>query len=50
MRVMEAASKAYQSLVFTHEATNSPRRYLEWEATALEGIALEGPLDIVTPP
>jgi len=48
MRVMGAASKAYQSLVFTQEATNGPRHYLEWEATAFEGIALEGITILVT--
>ncbi|HJP76502.1 MAG TPA: nuclear transport factor 2 family protein [Pseudonocardiaceae bacterium] len=30
--VMGTASKAYESLVFTHEATNGQRSYVEWEA------------------
>jgi hypothetical protein len=40
-RVMVTASEIYESLVFTHEAGNGPRTYVEWEATAF-GIALEG--------
>ena len=32
--VMGAASKIYKSLIFTHEAANGQRNYLEWEAQA----------------
>jgi hypothetical protein len=42
MRVMETASTAYESLVFTHEASNGLRSYLEWEATAFGGVVLTG--------
>ncbi|AEW99580.1 nuclear transport factor 2 family protein [Streptantibioticus cattleyicolor] len=41
-RVMGAASGIYESLVFTHETASGTRRYLEWEATALGGVALSG--------
>jgi hypothetical protein len=41
-QTMAAASKIYESLVFTHQAVNGPRTYLEWEATALGGLALHG--------
>jgi hypothetical protein len=41
-QVMGAASGIYESLVFTHEASNGPRTYVEWEATAFGGSALEG--------
>lgn len=30
--VVATASKLYESVSFTHEATNGPRSYLEWEA------------------
>lgn len=30
--VMGTASKAYESLIFTHEASNGLRSYVEWEA------------------
>jgi hypothetical protein len=39
---MAAASPMYEALVFTREATNGPRTYLEWEARALGGIQLFG--------
>jgi hypothetical protein len=42
MRVMGIASEVYESLVFTHEASNGPRSYLEWEATAFGGLVLYG--------
>jgi pimeloyl-ACP methyl ester carboxylesterase len=42
MRVMGTASGIYDSLLFTHEARNGPRTYLEWEATALGGLDLRG--------
>jgi pimeloyl-ACP methyl ester carboxylesterase len=42
MRVMGTASGIYDSLVFTHEASNGPRTYLEWEATAFGGLELKG--------
>jgi hypothetical protein len=42
MRVMGIASEIYESLAFTHEATNGPRTYLEWEATAFGGLKLHG--------
>lgn len=41
-RTMAAASEIYESLVFTRQAVNGPHTYLEWEATALGGIALHG--------
>jgi SnoaL-like domain len=41
-QVMEAGSSIYESLVFTRQAVNGPRTYLEWEATALGGLALHG--------
>jgi pimeloyl-ACP methyl ester carboxylesterase len=40
--VMAAASKIYESLVFTHEAVNGPRSYLEWRAVAFGGQELLG--------
>jgi pimeloyl-ACP methyl ester carboxylesterase len=40
--VMAAASKIYESLVFTHEAVNGPRSYLEWKAVAFGGQELLG--------
>lgn len=42
MRVMGTASQVYESLRFTHEASNGPRTYLEWEATAFGGLDLRG--------
>jgi pimeloyl-ACP methyl ester carboxylesterase len=42
MRVMGTASGIYESLRFTHEASSGPRTYLEWEATAIEGLDLRG--------
>jgi pimeloyl-ACP methyl ester carboxylesterase len=41
-QTMAAASEIYESLVFTRQAVNGPRTYLEWEATALGGLALHG--------
>ncbi|MBJ2154279.1 alpha/beta fold hydrolase [Variovorax sp. IB41] len=40
--VMAAASKIYESLVFTHEAVNGQRSYLEWKAVAFGGQELLG--------
>jgi len=40
--VMAAASNIYESLVFTHEAVNGPRSYLEWKAVAFGGQELLG--------
>ncbi len=40
--VMEAASRIYESLVFTHDAAHGTRHYLEWEATAFGGGKLAG--------
>ncbi|GAA4539278.1 alpha/beta hydrolase [Pseudonocardia xishanensis] len=40
--VMAAASTIYESLVFTQESTTGRRSYLEWEATAFGGVALQG--------
>jgi hypothetical protein len=42
MQAMGTASGIYDSLVFTHEASDGPRRYLEWEATAFGGTVLDG--------
>jgi hypothetical protein len=41
-QVMGTASGIYDSLVFTHEASNGPRTYVEWEATALDGVTMNG--------
>jgi hypothetical protein len=41
-QTMAAASQTYESLVFTRQAVNGPCTYLEWEATALGGLALQG--------
>jgi hypothetical protein len=41
-QTMAAASKIYESLVFTRQAVNGPRTYLEWEATALGGLTMHG--------
>jgi hypothetical protein len=40
--VMATASMIYDSLVFTREASNGSRTYVEWEATAFGGLTLEG--------
>jgi len=40
--IMGAASQIYESLAFTHQATDGPRTYLEWEARAFGGEALNG--------
>jgi pimeloyl-ACP methyl ester carboxylesterase len=40
--IMAAASNIYESLVFTHEASQGARTYLEWEATAFGGLKLFG--------
>jgi pimeloyl-ACP methyl ester carboxylesterase len=40
--VMGAASNVYESLVFTHEAVNGLRSYLEWKAVAFGGQELRG--------
>lgn len=40
--VMGAASNIYESLAFTHETVGADRTYLEWRATAFDGIRLEG--------
>jgi pimeloyl-ACP methyl ester carboxylesterase len=42
MRVMSTACGIYDSVLFTHEASNGPRTYLEWEATAFGGLELRG--------
>jgi pimeloyl-ACP methyl ester carboxylesterase len=41
-RVMEAASKIYESLDFTNQAANGPRQYVEWKARAFGGVELVG--------
>jgi pimeloyl-ACP methyl ester carboxylesterase len=40
--VMATASNIYETLAFTHEATNGLRTYLEWGAQAFGGIKLSG--------
>jgi pimeloyl-ACP methyl ester carboxylesterase len=40
--VMQTASSYYASLVFTHEAVNGPRTYMEWEAEAPTGTKFSG--------
>lgn len=40
--VMKAASTIYEALEFTHETTQGPRTYLEWEARAFGGEKLSG--------
>src|SRR6516225_12133087 len=40
--VMATASAIYEELVFTQEASNGSRTYLEWQARALGGIELFG--------
>jgi pimeloyl-ACP methyl ester carboxylesterase len=39
---MGTASGIYESLDFTHEASNGSSTYLEWEATAFGGVAISG--------
>jgi hypothetical protein len=39
---LETASQLYESLIFTQEATNGRRTYIEWEATACDKVALYG--------
>jgi hypothetical protein len=40
--VMSTASNYYKDLRFTHEATNGPRTYVEWEATGASGVDFSG--------
>jgi hypothetical protein len=40
--VMSTASNYYKDLRFTHEATNGPRTYVEWEATGASGVQFSG--------
>jgi pimeloyl-ACP methyl ester carboxylesterase len=40
--VMGTASNIYESVTFTHEATNGARTYLEWTAAAFGGFELRG--------
>ncbi len=40
--VMGTASNIYESVTFTHEATDGPRTYLEWTAAAFGGLELRG--------
>lgn len=39
---MSTASNYYSSLVFTHQAENGPRTYMEWEATGPSGVEFSG--------
>ncbi|GAA4701567.1 hypothetical protein GCM10023215_45650 [Pseudonocardia yuanmonensis] len=39
---MGTASRYYRSLVFTHQATNGPRTYVEWEAVGASGVEFSG--------
>jgi pimeloyl-ACP methyl ester carboxylesterase len=41
-QVMAIASRIYDSLVFTHEASSGARTYVEWEATAFGGMRMNG--------
>ena len=41
-RVMQAASKIYESLVFTSQTIGGGRQYLEWTAVAFDGVRLDG--------
>jgi pimeloyl-ACP methyl ester carboxylesterase len=41
-RVLEAASKIYESLEFTNQASAGPRQYVEWKARAFSGVDLDG--------
>lgn len=40
--VMSTASEYYKALRFTHEATNGPRTFVEWEATGASGVEFSG--------
>jgi hypothetical protein len=41
-RVMEAASKLYENLVFTEQASAGARQYIEWTAKAFGGVEMFG--------
>jgi pimeloyl-ACP methyl ester carboxylesterase len=41
-QALSTASGIYDSLTFTHEASNGPRTYVEWEATAFGGVTMRG--------
>jgi pimeloyl-ACP methyl ester carboxylesterase len=41
-QVMEAASGIYESLVFTREASQGRRTYVEWEAATFGGVTMSG--------
>jgi pimeloyl-ACP methyl ester carboxylesterase len=41
-QVMEAAKKIYESLVFTDQAADGRRQYVEWKARAFGGVELDG--------
>ena len=41
-RVMEVASHIYESLIFTDDAADGHRQYLEWTARAFGGVKLDG--------
>lgn len=41
-KVMEAASSVYASLDFTEQATSGNKQYVEWVATAHEGVEFRG--------
>jgi pimeloyl-ACP methyl ester carboxylesterase len=40
--LMGTASNIYESVTFTHEASNGERTYLEWKAAAFGGLELRG--------
>jgi len=40
--ILATASGVYESLAFTHEAAYGSRSYLEWEATAFDGLKIFG--------
>jgi hypothetical protein len=40
--VMEAASKVYENLIFTDQAVDDVRQYIEWKALAFKGVELAG--------
>ena len=40
--ILATASGIYDSLAFTHEAGHGSRTYLEWEATAFDGVTMSG--------
>jgi Alpha/beta hydrolase family len=40
--ILATASGIYDSLAFTHEAGRGSRTYLEWEATAFDGVKMSG--------